>query len=205
MGTMIMATITGGTKITTPTNSWLPALALFGVMLACLSFVNVAGHIAPSAALNDRIVAELAAASPNTGGERLPLLIELRNQQEKALALDPAEPFAWARLAWFRLVTQGDRPDAFAALRLSDLVSPDEPRQLPERALMWRQFAEAEDDSQKAYQNTLWEKAFRMQRDPTWALAKQSGITDDVGNALRQTDPELYEEWKARQNETAKH
>ena len=150
----IMATIMGGIRIITPTNRWLPALALFGATLAGFAFVNLTGHGTPYAKLNDQIVIDLAGANTLEGEQRLQLLTQLREKQEAALAGDPAEPFAWARLAWLRLITQGDKTDAFAALRLSDLVSPGEPRQLPERALMWRQFASAEDESQQAYQKT---------------------------------------------------
>jgi len=199
-----MATITGGIRITTPTNRWLLLLALFGVMLACLAFINLSGRATPSVKINDRIVTALGGARSLPVDLRLPLLTELREQQEKALSEEPAEPFAWARLAWLRIATQGDAQDAFAALRLSDLISPGEPRQLPERALMWRQFAPVEDDSQKAYQNVLWQKAFQMQRDATWTLAVQNGITNEVGNALKQTDPDLYEEWKERENSQSK-
>jgi hypothetical protein len=198
-----MVIITGGTKTITPI-SWLITLALMAVVLGGLSYVNLSGRNLPTAAVNDRIVADLVNAQAMPTDSRLPQLIELRERQENALAADPAEPFAWARLAWLRLATQGDAPDAFAALRISDLVSPGEPRQLPERALMWRQFADIEDNDQKAYQNVLWQKAFQMQRDATWKIATQNGIVKEVGDSLKQTDPDLYEEWKAREADAAK-
>jgi len=192
-----MATITGSIRIITQTRPWLCVFALFGAALALLSYVDLRAAATPFANLNERIVDELARAETLPGDERLKLLTELRLQQERALAGKPAEPFAWARLAYLRLATQGDAPDAFAALRMSDLVSPGEPRQLPERALMWRQLHAAEDQDQQAYQTVLWQNSFRVGRDATWQLAAQHGITAEVAEALRD-DPELYEEWKAR-------
>jgi hypothetical protein len=199
-----MATTMGDTKITTPTNRWPLVLVLFGLAVGGFAFLNLTGQLAPFAAQNDKIVADLAHADTLSGTERLQLLTQQRERQEKALAGDPAEPFAWARLAYLRQVTQGDMPDAFAALRLSDLVSPGEPRQLPERALMWRQFASVEDKDQKAYQSILWTKAFRLQRDPTWAIAMQNNIVPEVGDALKQNDEDLYEEWKSRVSDQGK-
>jgi hypothetical protein len=144
-------------------------------------------------------VGELGNASALPVDLRLQLLTRLRGEQENTLAGKPAEPFAWARLAWLRLATGGDHADAFAALRLSDLISPGEPRQLPERALMWWQFRDVEDKDQQDYQTALWQKAFRLQPDHAWQIAAQNGIADEVGDALKSgDDPELYEEWKAR-------
>src|SRR5580704_5838128 len=137
----IMDTTTAGTKTITPTNRWLLALMFCAVALAVFSCINLTGRGTPSISLNDQIILELKTANNPSANQSPDVLSQLRQKQEQALAADPAEPFAWARLAWLRLVTQGDMPDAFAALRLSDLVSPGEPRQLPERALMWRQFS----------------------------------------------------------------
>jgi len=195
-----MATITGATKIITRIKPWPFAIAVFGVALALFSFINLGSTITPLAGLNEQIVDDLTRSASLPGDEHLKLLAELRQRQEQALAGKPAEPFAWARLAYLRLATEGNAEDAFAALRLSDLVSPDEPRQLPERALMWRQLRAAEDEDQQAYQAVLWQKAFRLQRDATWKLAAQHGITAEIGQALRD-DPALSEEWKAYEAE----
>jgi hypothetical protein len=180
--------------------SWPAVLALAGAVLAFFSVVNLSGNAAPLAALNGRIVDDLAGAGSLPFGPRLKLLVDLRERQEKALAGLPAEPFAWARLAYLRLATQGDMPDAFAALRLSDLVSPDQAGgQLPERALMWRQLSIAENPAERAYGAVLWQKAFRTQRDVTWQLAVRNKITGEVEDALKQGDTGLYGEWKARE------
>jgi len=193
---MIMAIITGNTKTTTPTESWPLILLLYGAVLASLSLINLFSSITPLDQLNERIVNTLAQVMTLPADQRLAALDNLRQQQEYALTGDPAEPFAWARLAYLRISTQGKTQDAFAALRLSDLVSPGEPRQLPERALMWRQLRAVEDDNARAYQTILWQKAFRLQRDVVWQIAQQHGFTAEVGEVLK-GDPELYEEWKA--------
>jgi hypothetical protein len=195
---MIMATTMADTKTTTPTNRWPLVLVLFGLAMAGFSYSNLTGTLALFADQNDRIVVDLKAADGLTGSDHIQALSQLRERQEKALAGEPAEPFAWARLAYLRQATQGDMPDAFAALRLSDLVSPGEPRQLPERAFMWRQFASVENAGQRAYQSLLWTKAFELQRDPTWAIAVQNNIVPEVGDAIKANDVDLYEEWKSR-------
>jgi hypothetical protein len=192
-----MATITGNTKTTTPTNSWAVAAGLFGVLLAIFSCTNLFSTLTPLADLNAKIVDQLAGISALPIDDRIKSLDDLRQEQERALAGKPSEPFAWARLSYMRLATGDRAQDAFAALAMSNLVSPDEPRQLPERALMWRQLHAVEDQNAQAYQVTLWQKAFRMEPDVTWQTAVQRGITAEVGQALA-GDPQLSAEWKAR-------
>ena len=177
------------------------ALAFLGIALALLSAINLTGHAQPTLALNEKVIADLGAIGRVPVGEQMQALAQLRDEQEKALSTMPAEPFAWARYSYLRLATQGDKNAAFAALRMSDWVSPEEPRQLPERAIMWRQLGAAENPDQVAYQTTLWQKAFRLQPDQTWKIPKQTGLTDDIGAAIQKGDPEQYEEWKARMNQ----
>src|ERR1700743_389357 len=100
MGTMIMATTTADTKTTTPTNRWPLVLVLFGLALAGFSYMNLTNTLAPNAEENDRIVVDLKNAGTLTGADRIEVLNKLRERQEIALAGDPAEPFAWARLAY---------------------------------------------------------------------------------------------------------
>ncbi|MGE3623592.1 MAG: hypothetical protein AB7H77_06965 [Bdellovibrionales bacterium] len=183
-----------------PSKAWpLCMLVVLGI-LCVLAWFNISGREASFERMNEQIVQRLSNTEGLDMGPRLRELKELREMQEKALAGDPAEPFGWARLSYLRLATQGDQQGAFAALRLSDLVSPGEPRQLPERAYMWRQFAAIEDKDQRAYQTVLWQKAFRMQREATWNLALHNDLIDEVGEALKQAvdEPGLYGEWQSR-------
>lgn len=179
---------------------WPAAFAVIGTVLAVFALIDLFQDPAPYASFNEQIVAELTNASALPADLRIPLLTRLRGEQEAALMGRPAEPFAWARLAWLRLATANDQASAFAALRLSDLVSPGEPRQLPERALMWRQLRVVENKDEQDYQAQLWQKAYRLQPQRTWQLAMQNNIGGEVGDAIKAGDPEQYEEWKARRN-----
>jgi len=194
-----MATISAITRISARD----VAIALIGFALVLFAYVNVFSTPTPLADWNAAIADELVHSGNLPATDRAPVLAALRQQQEDVLTRKAAEPFAWARLAWLRIATgQGDSA-AFAALRFSDLVSPNEPRQLPERAMMWRQLRAAENADQQAYQTVLWQKAYDMQHDETWNIALRNGVTAEVGDALQQTDPEAYEEWKARMAEMA--
>ncbi len=177
---------------------WSITFVLLGTTLGLFSYINLLGQPEPLALLNTQIVTNLASAAALPADQRIKLYMGLREQQEKALAGKPSEPFAWARLSYLRLATDSNKTAAFEALRLSDLISPHEPRQLPERALMWRQFHQVQTTEQQAYQDVLWQNAYRLQPDATWQIAVRSKITDEVGEALKRTDPELHEQWQAR-------
>jgi hypothetical protein len=179
---------------------WPAALAVIGTMLAVFSLIDLFQDPAPFASFNEAIIDELTNASALPADLRMQLFTRLRGEQEDTLAGKPAEPFAWGRLAWLRLATGGDHSQAFAALKLSDLVSPWEPRQLPERALIWRQFRDVENKDDQDYQITLWQKAYRLQPEQTFQIAQQNNITGEVGDAIKAGDAEQYEEWKARQS-----
>ncbi len=189
-------------RLRKPSRPWPLAIALLSIVMAVLALFNLCLTMTPHADLNARIVDDLGRAPQLMSDDRVKLLHKLLKDQEYALGGKPSEPFAWARLAYLRLATGQDARNAFAALQMSDLVSPDEPRQLPERALMWRQMRGVEDDTAKAYQAELWEKSFRIQPDITWQLAAKNGISAEVGQALAR-DPDLQEEWKARAPESS--
>jgi len=177
---------------------WSATFIVMGTILAVFSLISLTGKTTPYADLNDQIAASIANAGDLPTDERVELLGHLRQAQENALAGKPAEPFAWARLAWLRLATGSDHANAFAALRLSDLISPYSPRQLPERAIMWRQFHSVENPDEQSYQATLWQNAYRLQPEATWNIAARNGLSDEAGEAIKSRDPQLFEEWKAR-------
>jgi hypothetical protein len=188
------------TKASKHLQPWPLALAVIGTVLAVFSLIDLLQNPAPFTSFNEKIIADMANANALPVDLRMQLLMRLRDEQEDALTGKPAEPFAWARLAWLRLATGDDRAHAFAALRLSDQISPGEPDQLPERALMWRQFRAVENRDEQDYQTELWQKAFRLDPERTWKIAAQNGLTGEAGDAIKADDAEQYEEWKARDN-----
>lgn len=124
----------------------------------------------------------------------------MREKQEKLLTKNPSDPFAWARLSYLRLITQGDKKGAFAALRMSDLLSPYEPRQQLERALMWHDLREVEDAQQQEYQNALWLKAFKLERNATFDAVRQRGLIEEVNNAMQSAPKDLLGDWNFHKN-----
>jgi hypothetical protein len=191
---IIMANI----KTITPIRPQLAAWAALCGMLSCFAAVNLFASATPTATLNDSIVAGMSEADGLPLRQRIDLLNKLREPQEQALVRRPADPLGWGRLAYIRLIAQGDMPDAFAALRMSDMVSPGEPEQLPQRAWMWQKLRPVETKDQQDYQDDLWRKAYDANRDETWKLALQMNMVNDVGGSLQRSDPALYEEWKDR-------
>jgi hypothetical protein len=169
------------------------------IVLAFFAAINLFWSMAPVSVSNDHIDEELNKAESMPVASRLSLFTDLRVQQEKALSRKPGEPYGWSRLAYLRLATEGNQKAAFDALRMSDLVSPYEAPQLPERAVMWHKFANIESKDELAYQDTLWQKAFRLEDDATWAIAKRDNIVKEVGDALARKDPALADQWKARE------
>jgi len=166
--------------------------------LACFAAVDTLATPTPGGTLDAQIIAGMASSDALPFTPRIQLLGKLRTEQEEALKLKPSDPLAWERLAYLRLVTQGDMPDAFAALRLSAILSPGEPEELPRRAWLWYRLRSVETASQRAAQDKLWTKAFSTDRDATWKLAVAMHIVPVVGAALQRTDAELYDEWQAR-------
>ncbi len=196
----IMTTIRA-TIPTDPRRCWFLAL---GILLAAFALVNLFLTLTPAARLNEQIDRRLLETADLSGAERLERLNELKDKQDMALSHKPADPYAWSRLSWLRMETDKDQKAAFAALRMSDLVSPWEAPQLPERAMMWRKYRNAQTPEQKAYQDELWQKAFSLRHRDTDDLARINGMRDDVGDALKRRDPALYEEWKALKAGTSK-
>jgi hypothetical protein len=191
------------TKTTTPIKLNILGWAALGGMLSCFAASNLFGTSTPAGRLNEFIIAEMARSDQLAFRPRLELLATLRPLQEEALKHKPSDPLAWDRLATLRLITQGDMQDAFVALRMSDLLSPGEPEQLPRRAWMWQKLRSVETPDQQAYQDVLWRKAFWANRDATWKLANEMHIVNDVAASLKRTDDSLYGEWEARINDAA--
>jgi hypothetical protein len=68
-----------------------------------------------------------------TAVQRVAILLESERAAREALRRDPAEPRAWARLAWFLQLRQGPAAQILSALRMSMYLAPND-RSL----LFWR-------------------------------------------------------------------
>lgn len=196
MVTGTMAITTGTTKTITRISRTRFGMAAFAGMLALFACANIFSFPTSAAALNSRILKAFEEPGASPLKVRPEALTELRVSQEEALAHEPADPYAWARLSYLRMATGQDAKTAFDALRLSDLVSPNDPRQLPERAFMWRDLRAVQTPEQQNYQALLWQKAWLAQRKETYARAEEKKISAEVGESLKKTNPALYEEWK---------
>jgi hypothetical protein len=167
-----------------------------GCCLAALAVVGLFGTFTPVADSNAQIDARLQVLAGKADNPAE--LQNLLHLQEEALAAKPSEPYGWARLSYLRWMTGAESRDAFAALRMSDFVSPFEPRQLPERAVAWLRFRQVETLEERLYQDTLWQKAVALWDDETWALTSRLEITDYVGKALDHKDKDLAKAWRER-------
>ncbi|HEU0117047.1 MAG TPA: hypothetical protein VFR09_00310 [Alphaproteobacteria bacterium] len=197
------------TKATTATKATYSPLALalgaLGVILALFALTNLFSSYTPIADLNNRIDDELKVAVNLDPAQRIPLFNEMKELQENALRAKPSEPYGWARLSYLRETTDNDQKEAFAALQMSDFVSPWEAAQLPERAFNWRHFRGIETKQQQDYQDALWQKAATVSFDPTWDLAVHQRIVGEVKDALTRKDLNLAESWKGKMADTGTH
>lgn len=183
--------------------------AVLGTWLVLAASVNLLGTFTPTARKNEamirnvQIVASRIAPHPvSLAGESQIIDPEvwatLKQIQESALKRNPADPYAWSRLSWLRRKSGDGEQAAFAALRMSDLVSPYEAPQLAERAAAWRSFSNVQTPEQQQYLTALWNKAFRLDDQETLRTAVANKLTDEVGKALASADPLAAEDWKER-------
>jgi hypothetical protein len=185
------------TKAITPIKP-LAFCGFLSVVLIVLGSANIFYTVRPFAERNHQIEENFNRASVLPSTERIVAEKILLSEQENVLARIPSEPFAWARLAFMREDVLDDKKSAFAALRMSNLVSPNEPRQKLERALMWYEFNSVEDKSEKAYQTNLWEKVIAMPNDKTWQDQKHRGLVTKAKDILLTTRPDLYSQLNGR-------
>lgn len=190
------------TKATTRTSRAIRIKVLgigaLGLILAVCAAINLFGTFTPagdlSRLINDRL--QVTVVLPNN---LKPIEYHaLLSLQEQALASKPSEPYGWARLSYLRSVTGGSDQDAFAALRMSDTVSPFETQQLPSRAIAWMKFKPVQNAAEQDYQDMLWQKAFARSPDETWNMARQLGLTNEVGKAIARKNPGLAAGWYGR-------
>jgi hypothetical protein len=176
------------------------------LVLGAMALVNVLCSFAPVAGRNQKIYDDMMQSHQLPFSQGIVLLSNVRQEQENALAKKPADPYGWARLSYLRRATQADAKGAFAALRMSNMVSPFEPRQLPDRAVMWRELRDVQSPDEQAYQSVLWQKAVGLQGKETWATAVARGLVGEVEKALQEgSKSELLEAWKAQENATGHH
>jgi hypothetical protein len=200
MAMTITVIIMGNTKATTRTSRAI-GIGILGAVLAVSAAVNLFGTLTPAATLNARISARLLASAALPENLKPIEFALLKQIQEQALAAKPPEPFGWARLSYLRTKTGSSDADAFAALRMSDTVSPFETQQLPERAVTWGRFKSVQTPAEQDYQDTLWQKAFTLATDETWDFAVHLGITPEVGRALARKNSDLASGWYGRMSD----
>lgn len=113
---------------------------------------------------NLRVMALLALAEQEDIALRLLMLTDARILQEQALQKSPADPYGWLRLAHLRLVTQGNKQAAFAALQASLNAARYEPRLMRDQALLWRKLTAVQTTAQQAQADVLWQAALRAEK-----------------------------------------
>lgn len=190
----ITAIIMADTKIIIPTKVIRLLLLVSGIALGVFGLLNVFLTVTPVQDANERLEKNIAKEFIVREG-RAARLENLNNQQEELLAQAPADPFAWARLSWLWLITKGDRERAFTALKMSNLVSPLEPRQMLERAMMWHKFKDLHKPEDATEQLRLWRAAFRFKPEQTVAYARQYKMTEEIGKAFTD-DSEMSKTWR---------
>lgn len=190
------------TKTTTPINVTRYGTAIFGVALAVFSLTNIFTTMTPTHQKNDLLISQLEQAQSMPIEQRLPVFKALRDIQATNLAHNPSDPFGWARLSYLRLLATGDQKSAFNALAMSNFISPYEPSELPERALMWYRYRAAESKDEALYQDSLWQKAYRLNPDLTWSVALQNKVIRQVEESLKRQDVQLYKDWINRETKT---
>ena len=194
----IMVITMANIKATTRTKAIGWAFAAYGLLLGVCALINLFDTFTPLTAMNASIDTRLQAVSSLRNDQKSLEYGKLLHMQEKTLLGKPSEPYAWARLSYLRNVTgEGDAP-AFAALKMSDLVSPYEAEQLPERAVAWSKFANVQNKEEREYQDELWQKAFTVSGDATWDLAAQLGLTKMVGDLFARKNHDLADGWRDR-------
>lgn len=185
-----------------------------GIWLAVAAAINLFGTFTPTATKNESMIRNVQIVASHLAPQAVSLSKkndiepavwnDLKKIQESALKRNPADPYAWSRLSWLRLKSGDGDQAAFAALRMSDLVSPYEAPQLAERAMNWRNFRNVQTPEQQRYQSALWNKAFLLDDQETLRAAVVNALTDEVGKALSETDPAAYQDWKWRVEQAGK-
>lgn len=169
-------------------------LAVMAVLLLALASVNLFSNFRPVAAANNRLANQLNQAAALQFSERLKVFAELRRQQEALLAENPIEPYAWMRLSYLRQATQGNRRQAFEALRFADTIAqPDNVGGL-ERILMWHDYADVQTDVERDREKELWQAGYRQNWYRLMETATYHRLLDDLKSAVIE-DPELAARW----------
>lgn len=172
----IMVIITGKPAVIMRTNTMRLYFILIALALLAFAAINLFSSFTPVADANLKI--ERAMLAKNADWPTL--LIE----QEKNIAVKPADPFAWTRYSYLLEKSKGDNSRAFTALRMADSISPNEPRQMLERAVMWQRFSDLQNAADRAEQTRLWQMAFHFQPRETVIYARNSRDFNSINDAI---------------------
>ena len=128
---------------------------VLGAALALFATLNLTSTMTSVERSNASIDSLFETALNIPHNNKMELFQKLRDDQAANLARMPSYLMAGAIFSILRYVTTGDPKAAFAALYMSDFVSPYERPELPERAVMWYRFRNVENAEQKAYQGDI--------------------------------------------------
>lgn len=194
MVTGITVTTMADTRITIPTKAHRAFFAGAALFLLGAAVLHLFLGVTPVADGNQDME-RLLSQKNLTGQNRSERLAFLLKAQGDLLAQEPADPFAWTRLSYLRLVSEGDRKAAFEALRMANTVSPREPRLMLERAIMWKRYADLHTAEDHSEQVRLWREAVRFQRKDAAVYALQYHMADELTAAVAD-DALLRQQWQ---------
>lgn len=139
---------------------------------------------ADAEAVSDRgfLLIQQAQATP-PGPARTALLDGAAAATEAGLAAAPAQPSAWARLAWLRVV-RGDRTAAVPALRLSLLTGPVAPTLMASRLQLGLDLLPLVDPDTRALLRRQVRLLWIVSPDTVAAMAQDTTTGGFVRNAL---------------------
>lgn len=192
-----MATTMENIRATTKINRRV-GTALLGLLMAGFACMNLFGTMTPTMDLNTKISTRLHAAATLPENRRGSEYNQLKSMQEKALSARPADPYGWERLSYLRNKIGNNDEYSFAALRMSDIVSPFETLELPERAVMWMKFRSVQTTEEKDYQDILWIKSYLQSPEQTWDFASGLNLTREVGASINRKNQGLAASWYRR-------
>ena len=153
--------------------------------------------------ITDRAVTEiaLAKASPSRSVERADWYERAQASVEEGLLLAPADPYAWARLAYLRLKKGGRKRGAREALMMSMLTGPYEKRLAKSRIQyairLWNQLSP--EDRAFVKKQILWADR-KVGRRPLIEMAKRGRKSRTIILWALREDPDRLESFKRALN-----
>lgn len=125
--------------------------------------------------------------------EKLPLLRDAREQQERGLQAELADPYAWSRLAALRRITQNDRAGELIAIRMAQQAAPYEPRVMVERAYAFYSLRDLHTEVDSTIMMREWRYVFLGDRKGLFVLLKKNPmLVTELDKAMKD---DKHEDW----------